>query len=87
MLNLFGRNQSRDVAKNRLRNVLAHDRADTSPEFMEHLREDVMRIVSEYVEVGGQGVDLHLQSVEDHVSLVANIPVKQLRRRRGSGSN
>jgi cell division topological specificity factor len=87
MLNLFGRNQSRDVAKNRLRNVLAHDRADTSPEFMEHLRNDVMRIVSEYVEVGGQGVDLQLQSVEDHVALVANIPVKQLRRRGRQGNN
>lgn len=87
MLNLFGRGQSRDIAKNRLRNVLTHDRADTSPEFMEHLRADVMRIVSEYVEVGTQDIDLHLQSVEDHVALIANIPVKQLRRRGRSGNN
>ena len=86
-MNLFGRSASRDVAKNRLRNVLAHDRADTSPEFMEHLRADVVRIVSEYVEVGGQGIDLQLKSVEDHVALIANIPVKQLRRRARPSNN
>ena len=87
MLTLFGRSSSKDVAKNRLRSVLAHDRTDTSPEFMEHLRDDVMRAVSEYVEIGQCGIDMKLQSDDDHIALVANIPVKQLKRRRNRGNN
>jgi len=87
MLTLFGRSPSRDVAKNRLRNVLAHDRADTSPEFMELLRQDVIRTVSEYVELSGQNIDLTLQNADDHVAIVANIPIKQLKRRGRPGNN
>lgn len=79
--------QSRQIAKDRLRNVLVHDRADTSPEFMAHLREDLMRVVSEYMEVGQNGVDMKLQSLDDHVALVASIPVKQLKRRDRRNNN
>ncbi|MDA8345695.1 MAG: cell division topological specificity factor MinE [Thermaerobacter sp.] len=79
---------SKQIAKDRLRNVLVHDRADTSPEFMSHLRDDLMRVVSEYLEVGQNGVDMKLQSLDDHVALVASIPVKQLKRaRQRSGNN
>lgn len=82
---LFGRSSSKDVAKERLRNVLVRDRSSTSPDFMDNLREDLMRVLSEYVEVGQSGLDMKLQSVENHVALVASIPVKQVKRNRSRG--
>ncbi len=84
---MWMRNSSKQIAKDRLRNVLVHDRADTSPDFMSNLRDDLMRVVSEYMEVGQSGADFQLQSVDDHVALIANIPVKQVRRGRRPGNN
>ena len=79
---MWGRNSSREIARDRLRNVLVHDRANTSPDFMNSLHDDLMRVVSQYLEIGQTGVDMKLQSVDDHVALIANIPVKQVKRAR-----
>lgn len=80
---VFGRDTgSKDVAKERLRLVLVHDRSSMqgdrprlSPEILENLKNDLIRVISQYMEIDQDGFDVNLQSSDNQVALVANIPV------------
>jgi cell division topological specificity factor len=83
---LFGREDvsSKDVAKERLRLVLVHDRADCSPEFLELIKTDIIGIISGYMEIDEEGLEIKLTRMpRDKVStvpaLVANIPIKKVK--------
>lgn len=80
--NLFSRNKSGTVAKDRLQVVLMHDRADISPELMNNLRNDIIEVIRNYVEIDESHIELELEREDSSVALVANIPVKMVRRRR-----
>jgi cell division topological specificity factor len=77
----FGReSNSKEVAKERLRMVLVHDRASMSPQLWENLKEDLIRVISRYVEIDESAMEVQIQSESDAMALVANIPIRQLRR-------
>jgi cell division topological specificity factor len=78
---VFGRDtSSADIAKERLRLVLVHDRADVSPQFLESLKEELIAVISRYMEIEEDGMDVALQRGENQVALVANIPVRRMKR-------
>jgi cell division topological specificity factor len=85
---LFGReeNKSKDVAKERLRLVLVHDRSSVSPQFLEMIKEELIRVISEYMEIDQQALDVQLSSEDNSVALIANIPVKKVKRAYQSGA-
>lgn len=71
---------SRDIAKERLRLVLVHDRSSSSPELHNALKEDLIRVIREYMEIDEDALVVDLANEEDAVALIANIPVKGFRR-------
>lgn len=71
---------SKDIAKERLRLVLVHDRSSVSPELMNKLKEDLMNVIKEYMEVDESCIQVDLSSHDDSMALIANIPVKGFRR-------
>ena len=71
---------SRDIAKERLRLVLVHDRSSSSPELLNALKEDLIRGIREYMEIDEAALVVDLANEEDAVALIANIPVKGFRR-------
>lgn len=75
----FGREPSKDVAKERLRLVLVHDRASVSPQFLEMLKNDLIQVISRYMEID-ENVDVNLSSADGSVALVASIPVRRMKR-------
>lgn len=78
---VFGREAaSADIAKERLRLVLVHDRTNVSPQFLEALKEDLFAVISRYMEIEEEHMDVTLQSAENQVALVANIPVRRMKR-------
>lgn len=78
---VFGRDtSSADIAKERLRLVLVHDRTNVSPQFLETLKEELIAVISRYMEIEEESMDVTLQSGENQVALVANIPVKRMKR-------
>lgn len=78
---VFGRdNSSADVAKERLRLVLVHDRTNVSPQFLEALKEQLIAVISQYMEIDEEQMDVTLQSEANQVALVANIPVRRMKR-------
>lgn len=78
---VFGRDAtSADIAKERLRLVLVHDRTNVSPQFLESLKEELIAVISRYMEIEEDHMDVTLQSSENQVALVANIPVRRMKR-------
>lgn len=78
---VFGRDSSSaDIAKERLRLVLVHDRTNVSPQFLEALKEELIAVISRYMEIEEESMDVALQSEENQVALVANIPVRRMKR-------
>ncbi|MDU4961933.1 MAG: cell division topological specificity factor MinE [Sporomusaceae bacterium] len=79
---LFGEQAggSKDVAKERLRLVLLHDRATISPQYMGLLREDMIKAVSTYMEINPQQMEVNLDCESQTVTLIANIPVSAVKR-------
>jgi len=79
---LFGKDStgSKDIAKERLRLVLVHDRANVSPQFMEILKDDMIRVISNYMEINERDMEVNLTNTNSSVALVANIPVNRMKR-------
>ena len=73
---LFGRpKNSSNVAKNRLRQTLVHDRANLSPGKMDHLRADLAQVISRYVEIDQDRLNIALTDANRQSCLTAHVPV------------
>ncbi len=71
---------SKQVAKERLRLVLVHDRVNVSPSLLEALKEDLLEVISKYMEIEETGFEVNLDKSDNSVALIANIPVKRMKR-------
>ena len=81
---------SKDVAKDRLKLVLVHDRVNCSTTLLEMLKTDIIKVISNYMEIDEEGLDISIsqQEIEPGAKgtvpvLFANIPIKNLRRNQG----
>ena len=77
---LTGKQDSKDVAKERLRLVLVHDRASVSPEFLEKIKEELIRVISQYMEIDETQTVINIQRNEGTAVLEANLAIKAIRR-------
>ena len=81
----FKKKSSGNVAKDRLKLVLVSDRANCSPEIMEQMKNDIITVISKYVEIDAEGLDIKITQTESEgnngavPALFANIPIKDLR--------
>jgi cell division topological specificity factor len=66
---------SRDIAKDRLRLVLVQDRVNLSSEKMNELKDDLIKVISKYVEIDRDGIEISLTQNARQSRLTANIPV------------
>ena len=59
--------------------MLIHDRANISPEVMDNLKNDIIRVLEGYMEIDQQDMEISLANDADSVALVANIPVSRMK--------
>ncbi|HOB10703.1 MAG: cell division topological specificity factor MinE [Acetomicrobium sp.] len=76
----FGKDKTKNQAKERLQLVLIHDRTDLAPELLEQLRAELIKVICNYLEVDDERIELGLEKEDRAVALVANIPVKNVKR-------
>ncbi|MFZ5352945.1 MAG: cell division topological specificity factor MinE [Bacillota bacterium] len=76
---------SKDIAKERLKLVLIHDRANVSPQFLEMIKGEIIDVISEYMEIDELGLEIKLTRTKRDTdnstvpALVANIPIKKMK--------
>lgn len=76
---------SKDVAKERLKLVLIHDRANVSPQFLEMIKGEIIGVISDYIEIDESGLEIKLTRTKRDIddtsvpALVANIPIKKMK--------
>ena len=80
LMKIFGKKeQSGKIARDRLKVVLIHDRANISPEVMENLKNDIIKVISNYMEINQKDMEISLANDDHSVALVANIPVSKMK--------
>lgn len=83
----FGsRQKPKEVAKDRLRLILIHDRGEIPPETLDKMRSEILEVLSKYIEISPEDVEIAVTKSEaiegdSPASLVANIPIKGVRGR------
>jgi len=82
IMKLFGKESSgsKNIAKERLRLVLVHDRVNVSPQLMETLKDDMIKVISNYMDINEREMEVNLTTSKSSVALVANIPVNRMKR-------
>jgi len=70
-----GGTKSGTIAKNRLQLVLVQDRVNLSPARMDLLKDDLIEVISKYVDIDTDRIDISLTNTNRQSQLIANIPV------------
>lgn len=81
VMKLLNRNQktSKEIAKDRLKVVLIHDRTNISPEVMQALKNDIIEVISHYMDINKNEMEISLENDDNSVALLANIPVNRIK--------
>ena len=89
IMKLFSKKEegSKNVAKERLKLVLVHDKANVSPQFLEMVKGEIIKVIEKYMEIDENCLEMELTKIKSEEGdrlvpvLTANIPilnVKQL---------
>ena len=66
---------SKSVATNRLKLVLMQDRTNLTPKILEQMRGELVELLSRYVEMDKELLELNFEQEGDQVALMLSIPV------------
>ena len=79
--NQVNNDNSKSIAKERLKLVLVQDRANALPdEIMRELREELIYVISKYMDIDVSQLNFGLTKSDNEVALIANIPVVRIKR-------
>lgn len=70
---------AKDVACNRLKVVLMQDRTNLTPELMDRMRKELVELLSKYVEMDKEALELGFEQEGSQMALMLSIPVVRAR--------
>ncbi len=85
LFDFFKKKNSGNIARDRLKLVLVSDRADCSQDVMERIKNEIIEVISKYMEIDTDGLDIQLTTTESDggngevPALFANIPIRQMK--------
>ncbi|WP_058485493.1 cell division topological specificity factor MinE [Defluviitalea phaphyphila] len=87
LLNFFNKKtKSGNVAKDRLKLLLIHDRINCSSELLEMMKTDIIKVISNYMDIDETELDIQISQTKSEENngtvpvLYANIPIKNIRK-------
>ncbi|ADD27698.1 cell division topological specificity factor MinE [Meiothermus taiwanensis WR-220] len=66
--------KSKDTLKERLKVVLAYDRAHLSPGMVEQLKQDLLAVLKRYFP-DEENLEIHVETMDDKMKLQADVPI------------
>ncbi|SES66055.1 cell division topological specificity factor MinE [Anaerobranca gottschalkii] len=69
--------QSKEIAKDRLKFVLIHDRSRINPEIISKIKEEMLQVISKYLDVDMESCEINLKNEKRETILEANIPISK----------
>jgi cell division topological specificity factor len=72
---LFGKNDSKDVAKKRLKFALIYDKLEVSDNTLDNLQKDIVEVLSKYFVINKEALSLDIQRSDDLSALVLSTPI------------
>lgn len=84
LFDLLKKKHSGSVAKDRLKLLLVSDRANCSPEIMDMIKNDMINVISKYMDIDREGLDIQITQTQSEngtmvPALFANIPIKEIK--------
>ncbi|MGC9967258.1 MAG: cell division topological specificity factor MinE [Syntrophobacteraceae bacterium] len=76
----LGDRQSGQIARKRMQFVLMHDRVDITPEMMEAVKNDIIKVLSRYMEIDNRSIKVDLEQGGDFMALISNVQIKRVYR-------
>jgi cell division topological specificity factor len=73
---------SGSIAKERLKLVLVHDRSGLTPQQLDALKDELLKVIAKYVDIDQEGVEINLAQNQRESRLQADIPIRAAERRR-----
>ncbi|MBW6408827.1 cell division topological specificity factor MinE [Clostridium weizhouense] len=75
----------KEVAKDRLKLILIHDRGEIPTDTLEKIRKEILNVISKYIEIQVDDVEISVNKSDDmegekSSALIANIPIKSIKR-------
>jgi cell division topological specificity factor len=82
---LFGQSGSSATAKERLRLVLMTDHLELAPDMIDAMKRDFVDVISRYVEVDRERIEVTFEQQNRTLAMLANIPILSVNRPNGNG--
>lgn len=83
---LFGQTGSSATAKERLRLVLMTDHLELAPDMIEAMKRDLVNVISTYVEVDREKIEVNFERQDRALAMLANIPILSVNRPTPNGA-
>ena len=80
-MGFFSRKHSASSAKERLQLVLVHDRTDLTPAQLELLKNDLLKAISNYIDIDPDAVRIGVERDGRSQRLIADIPLRNVTHR------
>ncbi len=79
---IFGKSDSKDVAKKRLKFALIYDKLEVTDDILDNLHRDIVEVVSRYFEIDKDAFKMEVRRSNDISALVVNTPIIAARHRK-----
>ena len=76
----WGERSSGRIACKRMQFVLMHDRVDITPDMLEAVKNDIIKVLSRYMEIDNRSIKVDLEQGKDFMALISNVQVKRVYR-------
>ena len=72
---LMNKNESKDIAKKRLKFALLTDKLEIKADTLAYLQKDLVEVISRYFEIDKESIQIDIKRSEESSALIFNTPI------------